>query len=124
MPNLSHVNAAATLALGCILSAVLARDGCQNNGPETEIAATPLSAPASSVEGNRFIVRVEQVVADSLAYHGKRGVYVIVDTITGREYLGVSGVGISELGAHSTTTVVPDGGGGMRNTHKTVKDER
>ena len=41
------------------------------------------------------------VFEDDLAYKSKRGVYLIRDEKTGKEYLGVSGIGISELGSHS-----------------------
>lgn len=40
------------------------------------------------------------VVEDELAYGAKRGIYIIVDQKTGREFIGISGVGISELGSH------------------------
>lgn len=40
------------------------------------------------------------VFRDDLAYGNKRGVYVITDTATGKEYIGISGVGISETGDH------------------------
>lgn len=49
---------------------------------------------------NRFeVVRVQRF-NDALAYGGERGVYVIRDLRTGKEFIGVSGVGISELGSH------------------------
>lgn len=41
------------------------------------------------------------VFEDDLAYNSKRGVYLIYDNKTGKEYIGVSGIGISELGSHS-----------------------
>lgn len=50
----------------------------------------------------RFVVVRQQVFNDDLAYGGERGVYVVTDTLTGKEYFGVSGVGISELGNHSS----------------------
>lgn len=46
------------------------------------------------------------VFADDLAYNGRRGIYVLTDTKTGKEYIGVSGVGISELGSHSVGKTV------------------
>lgn len=56
-------------------------------------------------QDDRFIVSRVQVVNDDLAYDGQRGVYVIIDKHTGAEYLGVSGVGISELGSHHSGKV-------------------
>lgn len=40
------------------------------------------------------------VVNDDLAYDGKRGVYEITDTRTGQTFIGVSGIGIAEVGSH------------------------
>ena len=50
----------------------------------------------------RIVVERIDVVADSLAYGGTRGVYIIRDTQNGREFIGVSGVGISETGQHQS----------------------
>lgn len=41
------------------------------------------------------------VFQDDLAYDGKRGIYLIRDERTGIEYIGLSGVGISERGEHA-----------------------
>ena len=49
----------------------------------------------------RFEVTRVQKVYDSLAYDGKRGIYLIKDTETGATYFGVSGIGVTELGSHS-----------------------
>lgn len=51
-------------------------------------------------DGGRFKITRVQLFADSVAYHGQRAVYTILDTETGKEYVGVSGVGISETGQH------------------------
>ena len=51
------------------------------------------------------------VIKDQLAYNGERGVYRIVDKETGKEFVGVSGVGIAEVGAH-------------RGHRHTIQDER
>lgn len=40
------------------------------------------------------------VFKDDLAYNDRRGVYVITDKRTGRQYIGVSGVGVAEVGRH------------------------
>ena len=45
------------------------------------------------------VVRIG-VFKDDLAYDSRRWIYVIKDAATGREYVGVSGIGISELGVH------------------------
>ena len=58
---------------------------------------------------NRVQVTRIGVFKDELAYSARRGVYVIVDTKTGKEYIGISGVGIQEVSSHhsgKTTTTV------------------
>ena len=60
-------------------------------------AALPTTTPQ-----RRVVVERVDVVADSLAYGKKRGVYVIRDTQTGREFIGVSGVGVAETGKHQS----------------------
>lgn len=50
----------------------------------------------------RFSVIRLQVFKDDLAYNNKRAVYLITDKKTQTEYVGVSGIGISELGSHSS----------------------
>jgi hypothetical protein len=59
-----------------------------------------VSVPAA---GNTSRVQVTRVgvIPDNLAYGGVRGLYVIRDTETGREFIGVSGVGITEVGSHN-----------------------
>lgn len=76
-------------------------------------SATPIEVGGG--DAPRFNVTRVGVFRDDLAYNDRRGVYVIVDTKTGREFVGVSGVGISELGSHSQ----PAG-----KTSTTVQDER
>jgi hypothetical protein len=49
------------------------------------------------------------VIEDELAYYKRRGLYLIRDTKTGQEFIGLSGVGVSELGRHpSGKTSVAD----------------
>jgi len=38
---------------------------------------------------------------DALAYDNWRGVYLIQDKQTGQEYIGISGIGISEISSHT-----------------------
>jgi hypothetical protein len=51
---------------------------------------------------DRFKVERVGVFYDSLAYNDKRGIYVITDTETHQEFIGVSGIGISELASHQS----------------------
>lgn len=60
------------------------------NAPDVKIQ------PQQRVEVNRI-----GVFTDNLAYGNRRGVYVIKDTLTGKEFIGISGVGITETGSHS-----------------------
>ncbi len=53
-------------------------------------------------EPARFQLTRVAVIEDDLAYYDRRAIYVLVDTKTGTEYVGISGVGISELGSHKS----------------------
>lgn len=53
------------------------------------------------------------VFEDDLAYNNRRGIYIITDHKTKKSYLGISGIGISEVGSHlvsngKVTTIVKD----------------
>lgn len=85
------------------LLASLAAALCTACGPKpTMPLAVPeqLEAVGPSGQPSRVMVERIGVFKDDLAYGDRRGVYIIRDTQTGREYIGVSGVGISELGSH------------------------
>jgi hypothetical protein len=90
------LSAALVLALFAVVLGLL---GC---GPPASMQlqdrqAVPVEAgPAAS----RFEVSLVGTFEDDLAYGNYRGVYLILDTSTGREYVGLSGVGIAETGAH------------------------
>lgn len=74
------------------------------------VAACELQQPAPQIDSSlankenvdRFsVVRVSKF-RDDLAYNNWRGIYIITDKSTGVEYVGVSGIGISELGSHKS----------------------
>lgn len=75
---------------------------------------TMAKATAGSTDAGRFNVTLVAKFYDSLAYDEQRGIYLITDKKTGKEMVGISGVGISELGSHSerngdhTTTVADE----------------
>jgi hypothetical protein len=48
----------------------------------------------------RFKLARVQDFQDNAAYNNYRSVYLLIDTETGKEFVGISGVGISELGSH------------------------
>lgn len=76
------------------LAAMLA--GCGQRPPE------PDQIPLKTVADGR--VRVERIASfrDELAYGGIRGVFLITDKESGSKFIGISGIGISELGSHQS----------------------
>lgn len=68
--------------------------------------------------GNRFQIKITSEFRDDYAYDGRRRIYILTDTKTGHEYVGISGVGISELNSHQDMTTINS------KTTKTVQDER
>ena len=75
--------------------------GC-GPSPDMPMHSQTRDAKKVTVKDNaRATVTRIGVFEDDLAYDSKRGVYLIRDEKTGKEYLGVSGIGISELGSHS-----------------------
>lgn len=88
-------------ALSVIIAAMaLTACGPNANMPMYEQEARP---DGMSINTNgRFKVERVGVFKDTLAYDSRRGLYVITDTKTGQEFLGVSGIGISELGSHQS----------------------
>lgn len=63
-----------------------------------------LNVATGSAQFNNSTVEVTLVgvLADDLAYNNKRGIYRIVDKKTGTEFIGISGVGITEIGSHKS----------------------
>lgn len=81
------------------LMAVMLLAGC---GPEADMPMHTKDKNAPEVLADQQRVEITRIgiFPDRVAYNGRRGVYVIKDTQTGREFIGVSGVGISETGSH------------------------
>lgn len=76
--------------------------GC---GPDPDMPMRQQSAAADAVrlqEQQRLQVTRIGVFRDDLAYNSRRGVYVITDAKSGKEYIGISGIGIQETGSHSS----------------------
>lgn len=80
----------------CLLVLLLA--GC---GPDPTMRMQTGSMRPVQSEDSRIEVTRIGVFADDIAYGSRRGVYAIVDRKTGKEYIGISGVGITETSAHS-----------------------
>lgn len=75
-------------------------------GPERD---TEMHISVPRQDSGRFQVERVAVFADDLSYGGSRGIYVITDRGSGQQFVGVSGVGISELGSHKAgKATVPD----------------
>ncbi len=89
--DLSKLRIPSSVALGLVLLA-----GCGPAANTTMAEESPLDM-SSDIKVTRV-----GVFEDQLAYGGKRGIYRIVDSKTGKEYIGISGVGISENGSHSS----------------------
>ena len=84
----------------CVAAILLS--ACGEETTKTPVALTSGQAGVPVQVSQRFTVVRQQVFNDDIAYGNERGIYVITDTKTGIEYFGVSGVGISELGRHSS----------------------
>jgi hypothetical protein len=56
--------------------------------------------PLSTSTSTRFQVTRVGTFKDTGAYDNRRSIYIIVDTKTGKEFVGISGIGISETGSH------------------------
>jgi hypothetical protein len=81
------------------------------------IALLSACSPPADTHMGKFIPTVNSRVSvtrvaifeDDIAYNGLRGAYLIKDLVTGKEFIGISGVGISEIGSHSTgKTIISD----------------
>jgi hypothetical protein len=67
-------------------------------------------SPKREVTVGRYLITRDGIFLDDSAYNGRRSVYTIVDTKTGKESVGISGVGITELSSHMD--------GKVSNTHE------
>lgn len=63
------------------------------------------------MEETRFKVIRAAEFRDDTSYHGTRRIYVIIDHQTEKEFIGITGVGVAEIGQH-------------RSGKQTFRDER
>lgn len=107
--------------LGLVVLPILVFTGCENNqkaqreqfpnvGPrvvvpeEKEVVITKVTPPKL-----RFNLEKVQTFGDTDAYGNIRNIYILTDSETGKEYIGISGIGIVEMGYHiSSKNNVPD----------------
>lgn len=79
-----------------VLMAALALAGCDS---DTRVSSDARQMMPVNVNDRVQVVKIQEF-KDGLAYDGLRGIYVITDKDTGKEYIGVSGIGITEVGGH------------------------
>lgn len=89
--DLSKLRIPAALLVG---GALLAGCGPDANTAMAEEIPTNMSSDIKVTRVGVFV--------DALAYGSKRGIYRIVDSKNGKEFVGVSGIGIAEVGSHSS----------------------
>lgn len=77
---------------------LLAAVGLAACGPKPD---TPMNVATPPQSAGRVVVTRIGVIADELAYYDRRGIYIIKDNETGAEFIGVSGVGITEVARHN-----------------------
>jgi len=87
-----------------LFSATLLLLGCDQSPLNTVLQPVNYqqNVNINPVINNRIKVERLSIVKDSTAYSNERGTYLITDTKTGAEYIGVSGIGITEVGSHSS----------------------
>lgn len=85
-----------------------------DRGPEPAKSTMAVSSQLSS-DADRIKVTKMSEFRDALAYDSWRGVYLIQDKQTGKEYIGISGIGISEVGSHTQL---------IGKVQQSVRDER
>ena len=86
----------------CALS-VLALSACGVQTSDSNMQLVDSTSPQASPQvtnSTRFKVEIVGKFNDDLAYNHERGVYILHDTVSGKDFVGVSGVGISEIGSH------------------------
>ena len=82
-----------------IIALAISLAGCDNS---TRVPVEQRGkVEVSTAESGRVQVRKISEFRDDLSYDDYRGVYIITDTETGQEFIGVSGVGISAIGQHN-----------------------
>lgn len=77
-----------------LISSVLLLTSCEYPVPE------PNTVVMETKVNDRFSIERVGVFGDGLAYGDRRGIYLIKDKISGKEFVGISGIGITEVGSH------------------------
>lgn len=88
---------------------ILIAIACTACSPEPTMQMSESPDAIAATDDLRVEVTRVGVFRDTIAYGDMRGVYVIRDKKTGREFIGVSGVGVAETGSHMAgKTVIAD----------------
>lgn len=92
-----------------LMLAAIAVSGCEGSDSTPVIKVQSGATVRETQPDARVEVEVVGTFADAYAYNGRRIVYVVRDKKTGKEFVGVSGVGIAETGVHiSGKTTITD----------------
>lgn len=83
--------------LAAVAACVLLLAGCDD---DTRARVQMQETQQTASDAGRFSVVKVARFHDPDAYDSVRGIYILTDKQTGQEYVGISGVGISELGNH------------------------
>lgn len=89
-----------------VLLAALFLGACERPEPDPNNAdhqiAWSMGSKLKIQTSERISVTRISVFKDDMAYDRQRGVYIIRDNETGKEFVGISGVGIAETGSHQS----------------------
>lgn len=86
--------------------------GCENNVVKPELVFPSVGSRISTLPKEqvtittiqpelKFELKRVQSFSDGAAYSGYRDIYILKDNETGKEYIGISGIGITERGSHT-----------------------
>ncbi len=76
--------------------------GCEPQREPTITQGVSVYAPETSSYKGRFKLELVDYVSDSIAYGSRRGIYILTDTKTEQQFIGISGVGITQIGSHTS----------------------
>ncbi len=89
-----------------VLLAVLILGACERPEPDPNNAKSQIAWSMGSKlkiqTSERISITRISVFKDETAYDRQRGIYIIHDNKTGKEFVGISGVGIAETGSHQS----------------------
>lgn len=100
----------AGLALSLLAGGLIGCDSKNENYYNIDMTTHNTELKSITAESEQVQIERVGIFKDDLAYRGERGVYRIKDPETGKEFIGISGIGISEVGSHSSgkTTVTDE----------------